>query len=81
MKILTIRNVPDALHEALTRERTRRGLPLNQTLIDLLRERLGVGVGHSNGLGRLAQQGVDEQFREFEKATAAFEGIDEQLWR
>ena len=81
MKNLTIRNVPDDLHRALTSERTRRGLSLNQTVIDLLRQRLGVGVSRSNGLGRLAGRWDDDQFREFEDATAAFEGVDEELWR
>ncbi|MEX2548464.1 MAG: hypothetical protein WD830_11870 [Chloroflexota bacterium] len=81
MKNLTIRNVPDDLHQALTSERARRGLSLNQTVIDLLRQRLGVGISRSNGLGRLADRWDDDQFREFENATAAFEGVDEELWR
>ena len=81
MKNLTIRNVPDDLHQALTSECARRGLSLNQTVIDLLRQRLGVGISRSNGLGRLADRWDDDQFREFENATAAFEGVDEELWR
>jgi plasmid stability protein len=81
MKNLTIRNVPDDLHQALTSERARRGQSLNQTVIDLLRQRLGVGISRSNGLGRLAGQWDEDQFRDFENATAASEGVDDELWR
>jgi plasmid stability protein len=81
MKTLTIRNVPDDLHEALQRERSRRGQSLNQTVIDLLRQPLGVGVARSNGLGRLAGQWTQEEFERFEDAVAAFEEVDEELWR
>jgi plasmid stability protein len=81
MKNLTIRNVPDDLHDALNRERSRRGLSLNQTVIDLLRQRLGVGMTRSNGLGRLAGRWSDEEFERFVEATAAFEHVDEEMWR
>ena len=62
MKTLTIRNVPEDLHEALQRERSRRGSSLNQTVVDLLRQRLGVGMTRSNGLGKLAGGWTDEEF-------------------
>lgn len=81
MKNLSIRNVPDDLYRAITSERARRGLSLNQTVIDLLRQRLGVGTSRSNGLGRLADRWDEDQFREFEDATAAFEGVDDELWQ
>jgi plasmid stability protein len=53
-KHLTIRNVPEDMYEALKRERIRRDQSLNQTVIDLLRQRLGIGAAPSSGLGRLA---------------------------
>lgn len=81
MKTLTIRNVPDDLHQALQRERSRRDRSLNQTVLDLLRQRLAVGTTPSNGLARLAGTWTDEELRTFERATELFEEVDEEVWR
>jgi plasmid stability protein len=81
MKNLTIRNVPDDLHEALQRERLRQDRSLNQTVLDLLRQRLAVGTTPSNGLASLAGRWTDEELRVFEQATARFEEADEEVWR
>ena len=56
MKVLTIRGVSRPLAAALEREKTRRGQSLNQTILDMLGERLGVGDAgpRRNGLARLA---------------------------
>jgi len=35
----------------------------------------------SNGLGRLAGGWDEDEFREFERVTAQFETVDEELWR
>lgn len=81
MRTLTIRNVPPEVAEALEREKRRRGESLNQTVIDLLSQGLGVGTTRSNGLARLAGSWSEEEFQEFERAVAPFEEIDEDLWR
>lgn len=81
MKNLTIRNVPDAVAAALEEEKRRRGRSLNQTVLELLSQGLGVGTTRSNGLCRLAGSWSDEEFREFEAAVAGFESIDDELWR
>ena len=81
MKNITVRNVPDELAKALQRERTRRGQSLNQTVIDLLKQRLGVGVARSNGLARLAGTWTEEESARFEDAVAPFERVDEELWK
>jgi len=80
MKTRPIRNVPADLDEALQRERTRSGRSLNQTVIDLLNQRLGAGVARSNGLARLAGTWRDEEFEQFQEGTAAFERVDDELW-
>lgn len=67
--------------DALEREKRRRGRSLNQTVIDLLSQSLGVQVGRSNGLGRLAGGWDEEDVRDFERAVAPFEQIDEDLWK
>jgi hypothetical protein len=81
MKTLTIRNIPDDVHEALRREGARRGRSVNQTVIDLIAQRLGVGVTRSNGLGRLAGAWTDQEYARFTEAIAPFEAVDEELWR
>lgn len=81
MRHLTIRNMPDDLHEALNREKNRRGTSLNQTVIDLLSQRLGIGTKRSNGLARLAGDWSDDDLREFKEATAPLEEVDEEMWR
>ncbi len=81
MKTLTIRNVPDDLHEALRRESSRRGRSLNQTVVELLRQRLAMGTTPSNGLARLAGTWSEADLREFESATEVFEAVDEEVWR
>jgi plasmid stability protein len=79
VKTLTIRNVPDDLDKALQRERARRGKSLNQTVLELLRQRLAVGVKPSNGLGRLAGGWSARDQAAFERATAVFEEVDEEV--
>jgi plasmid stability protein len=81
MRTLTVRNVPPEVAEALEREKRRRGESLNQTVIELLTQGLGVGTARSNGLARLAGRWSEEEFQEFERAVAPFEEIDEELWR
>jgi len=81
MRALTIRNLPPELAEALEREKHRRGRSLNQTVIDLLSQALGVGAPRSNGLARLAGGWSAEDLTAFEEAVAPFEQVDDELWR
>lgn len=80
MKTLTVRNLPDDVAEALEREKRRRGESLNQTVIDLLSQGLGVSGVRSNGLGRLAGTWSAEELRRFQQAVAPFEQVDDELW-
>ena len=81
MTALTIRNVPPELAQALQRERSRRGRSLNQTVIDLLEQQLGVAGVRSNGLGRLAGAWSEDEAGRFDADTAGFERVDDELWR
>jgi plasmid stability protein len=81
IKALTIRNLPPGLSDALDREKRRRGKSLNQTVIDLLGQGLGAQGVRSNGLGRLAGGWNEDEFHDFERATAHFEEVDEEHWR
>lgn len=83
MKYLTVRNLPRRVAEALQKERQRRGTSLNQTVIDLIGQALGVGGsgGRSNGLGGLGGTWTPEEQAEFDRAVAVTEQVDEELWR
>jgi plasmid stability protein len=78
---LTVRNVPPKVIAALQAVRRRRGASLNQTVIDLLRQALGIGGPRRSGLARFAGGWSAAQLREFEDSTAAFEEVDPELWR
>lgn len=80
MKNLTIRGVSEALAEALEREKRNRGTSLNQTVLDLLSQSLGVRGSRSNGLAGLSGSWSEEDLAEFEEAVAAFEELDASLW-
>lgn len=82
MKAMTLRNIPEELARELQREKARRGESLNQLAIDLMSEALGLkGNGkRSNGLAELAGSWSAEELEEFERVTAQFEQVDEELW-
>jgi hypothetical protein len=83
MRHLSIRHVPPELARALDEEKRRRGTSLNQVVLDLLSQAVGLGKARrrSNGLGRYSGTWTQEEFEEFEKAIADLEQIDEELWR
>ena len=80
---MTVRNIPAELAQALDKERRRRGLSLNRTVLALLRNALGVphGVSRSNGLRHLAGGWSETECRQFERAVRPFEDIDRELWQ
>jgi plasmid stability protein len=81
MKHLTIRNVPDDLHDALHEEKERTGKSLNQTVVDLLRQRLGLDAPRHNGLARFAGTWSQSDLEIFERSIAPTEEIDRELWQ
>lgn len=83
MKVLTIRGVSRPLADALEREKRRRKQSLNQTVLAVLSDRLGVGDAgpRRNGLSRLAGTWSPETARRFARDVASTEQIDDELWR
>ena len=83
MKVLTIRGVSRSLADALEREKRRRGQSLNQTVLAVLSDRLGVGDAgpRRNGLARLSGTWSVDEARRFARDIAAAEQIDDELWR
>lgn len=83
VKHLTVRNIPQDLAVALDAEKQRRNSSLNQIVIDLLKQSLGVDSHQrrSNGLGRLAGQWTAEEHEAFERAIAPMANqIDAEIW-
>ena len=83
MRAMTIRNVPLDMADALEVEKRRRGLSLNRTVLQLIREALGLS-GHdqrSNGLRKLSGGWSEDEFLCFEQATASFKEIDGEIWK
>ncbi len=82
MKALTIRNVDPRLARALERETNRRATSLNQTVIELLRQALGVESGsrRSNGMRKLAGSWSARDLADFEARTKMFGDVDPELW-
>ncbi len=81
MKALTVRSIPPEVAEALEHEKRRRGTSLNQTVIDLLKQSLGVQGTRSNGLMAFGGSWSEDEFHEFERAIAPFENVDPELWK
>jgi plasmid stability protein len=83
MRYLTIRNVPDALARRLEVEKRARGRSLNQTVLDLLAQALGLADGgrRSNGLAALAGTWSAQEVAELESALRFTEELDAELWR
>jgi plasmid stability protein len=78
---LTVRNLPDDLSAALRREKRRRGTSLNQTVIDLWRQSLGITGTRSNRIARLAGTWTEAEQRKFLEDIQIFEKIDPDCWR
>ena len=83
MKHLTVRNVPVEVAEALLAEKLRRGASLNQTVLELLRDALGLApdAAYENGLSHHAGDWSQEELQQFEDNTRMFRQIDEEPWR
>ena len=83
MKTMTIRDIPAELAQALDKERRRRGISLNRTVLALLCNALGVPNApvRSNGLRALAGTWSETEFKQFEQAVASLGEIDEPTWR
>jgi hypothetical protein len=81
MNALRVRNLPDEWAAGVERQKRRRGMSLNQTVIDLLRQSLGVKGTCSNGVGRFAGTWSEAEHEEFLSKTWSFEEIDQDLWQ
>jgi plasmid stability protein len=82
MTQITLRNVPDGVRHKLKLLAAQRHQSMNATAVTLLQESLGLKPSSESqrDLSAIAGSWSEEQVKEFEKNTAVFEQIDEELW-
>jgi plasmid stability protein len=83
MRNLTIRSVPEQLAARLEEEKRARGRSLNQTVLELLAQAVGLGGRgrRSNGLGAQGGTWSADEVAELEAALRFTEEVDPELWR
>lgn len=86
MKQLTVRGVDEELHWALKAEEQRRAASMNQVVLALLKEAMGLGNGNGrerihHDLDRFIGTWTEEDAEELETFLAEHRTIDEELWR
>ncbi len=83
MRNITIRNVPESLARSLDEEKRLRGRSLNQTVLELLGQAVGIAGGgrRSNGLAALGGRWSRDEVAELEEALRSTEELDPELWR
>jgi len=82
MNQMTVRNIPAAVEARLRTMADRLGLSLNQTVIRLLEAATGGRPDTpKRDLSQIAARWSDREADAFDRATAPFESVDEEVWR
>ena len=86
MTTLSIRGLDDRTAKILKDHAQRSGKSVNLQVLELIRKGLGLttpgaGRGAHTDLDHLAGTWSDEEAKAFARRTAAFETVDEELWR
>jgi len=86
MKSMSLRGIEREVAARLESEARRRGISINAHVLQLLREGVGLGAPESrrlvfHDLDELAGTWSEKEAAAFEESLAAFEQIDEELWR
>ena len=85
MATMTLRNIDDRISTALKEKARKEGTSVNALMLKLLKESLGLdkkkrGVVYDD-LDHLAGTWSNKDAAEFERATAVFEKVDEEMWK
>ena len=85
MATMTIRGLDDLTIKALKEKAKEEGTSVNATLVNLLKEDLGLKKKKRmvvyNDLDHLAGTWSDKEDKEFQKRMKDFETIDESIWK
>jgi plasmid stability protein len=82
MNQITVRNIPAAVESRLRTMADRLGLSLNQTVIRFLEAATGGRPdAPTRDLSQIAARWSDREADAFDRATAPFESVDEEVWR
>ena len=85
MTTMTIRGLDEPTIKALKEKAKQEGASINATLLNLLKEELGLKKKRRtviyNDLDWLAGTWSDKEYKEFQRAIKDFEAIDETMWK
>lgn len=85
MATMTLRGIDEKTAEALRERAQKEGTSVNAVTLRLIRESLGLDKRKRNviysDLDHLAGTWSQEQASEFERNTAVFEKVDEEIWK
>ena len=84
MAILTIRGIDEEVSVILKKQAQKEGISVNALLLRLIKEALGLEKKRRiiyNDLDQLAGTWTEKDSKEFEEKIAAFEIIDENIWK
>jgi hypothetical protein len=85
MTTMTLRGIDDAISGALKEKARREDTSVNTVMLRILKESLGIDkkkrIVIYDDLDHLAGTWSLNDLTEFEKATSAFEKVDEDMWK
>jgi plasmid stability protein len=85
MPTMTLRGIDEKTAEALKERAQKEGTSVNAVPLRLIRESLGLDKRRRNvvydDLDHLAGTWSQEEVAEFERNTAVFEKVDEDIWK
>jgi plasmid stability protein len=83
MKTLTLRNVPDGVVEHIVATARENHQSMNATVVQALKRYFGMEAHprRKRDLSAFTGSWEKHEFDEFERATADFGKIDEEMWR
>lgn len=85
MATMTLRGIDEKTAEALRESARKEGTSINAVTLRLIRESLGLDKRKRNviynDLDHLAGTWSQEEVAEFERNTAVFEKVDEEIWK
>lgn len=84
MKTLSLRGIDEEIEKALKKEAQRAKTSINKTILNLIKESIGLGKNKRNrvykDLDELAGTWTEEDEQIFKENTQFFDKIDKEIW-